>query len=168
MKIELVPLSAAFKAALIEHCNTVDRRYLSDRLPYPYTEADADWWLAETAKKEGTEGLFRMILADGRPVGQITLERGTGIGSRDAEIGYTLNTAYWSKGIMTEAAGFICREGFAAWDLLRISGRANAANIGSRRVMEKNGFRLEGILRQAFWKDGRVGDICLYGKLRDE
>ena len=69
---------------------------------------------------------------------------------------------------MTEAAGLICREGFAAWDLLRISGRVNAANIGSRRVLEKNGFQPEGILRQAFWKDGRVGDICLYGRLRNE
>jgi len=33
------------KADLIVLCNAVDRTYLSDRMPYPYTDADADWWL---------------------------------------------------------------------------------------------------------------------------
>ena len=31
-------------------CNAVDRTFLSDRLPYPYTEADADWWLRMLAE----------------------------------------------------------------------------------------------------------------------
>ena len=33
------------KADLIVLCNAVDRTFLSDRMPYPYTDADADWWL---------------------------------------------------------------------------------------------------------------------------
>ena len=168
MRIELRPLQPSDREALTALCSAVDRTYLSGRLPEPYTEADAERWLAETARKEGAEGLFRLILADGVPVGQVTVERKDDIGCRDAEIGYTLATAYWSRGIMTQAVGILCREAFTAWDILRISGRAHAENIASRRVMEKNGFVLEGTLHNAFFKDGRVGDICLYGLLRED
>ena len=101
------------------------------------------------------------------PVGQVTLVRGDDIRCRDAEIGCTLVTACWNRGIMTQAVGILCREGFEAWDILRISARVHAENLASRRVMEKNGFALEGVLRRAFWKDGRVGDICLYGLVRE-
>lgn len=45
LTITLHKWTSADKEALIALCNAVDRTFLSDRLPYPYTEADADWWL---------------------------------------------------------------------------------------------------------------------------
>ena len=47
------------RESLIVLCNAVDRTFLSDRLPYPYTEADADWWLGMVAENEGKEGAWR-------------------------------------------------------------------------------------------------------------
>ena len=45
MKIELKHWTPDLKQDLINICNSVDRTYLSNRLPYPYTEESADRWL---------------------------------------------------------------------------------------------------------------------------
>ena len=66
MIITLHTWTPADKPALMELCNAVDRTSLSDRLPYPYTEADADWWLGMVAENAGKEGVRRAIVVDWR------------------------------------------------------------------------------------------------------
>ena len=51
MAITLHIWTPADKKALMALCNAVDRTFLSDRLPNPYTEADADWWPGMRARK---------------------------------------------------------------------------------------------------------------------
>ena len=43
MKIELRPWTLEDKKDLAEICHNADRQFLSDRLPYPYTEDYAQW-----------------------------------------------------------------------------------------------------------------------------
>jgi ribosomal-protein-alanine N-acetyltransferase len=62
MQIELVKWSPARKQELIDICNRVDRSFLSDRLPYPYTEESADWWLGMVSEHDGKDGVFRAIV----------------------------------------------------------------------------------------------------------
>lgn len=69
---------------------------------------------------------------------------------------------------MTEAARQICRLAFEALDIIRITGLVYEPNIASRRVLEKNGFTLEGIMKNAVVKDGNVYDLCVYGKLTEK
>ena len=69
---------------------------------------------------------------------------------------------------MTEAVGRICAEAFATLDILRISARIYAPNIASRRVLEKNGFQQEGVMRRAVCKGEQVYDMHLFGRLREE
>ena len=64
MTITLHTWSTSDKPALMALCNAVDRTFLSDRLPYPYTEADADWWLGMVVENDGKEGIWRSIWAD--------------------------------------------------------------------------------------------------------
>ena len=59
MTITLHTWTPADKSALMALCNAVDRTFLSDRLPEPYTEADADWWLGMVTENEGKEGVWR-------------------------------------------------------------------------------------------------------------
>ena len=59
MKITLKPWTEDLKQDLIHICNTVNRTYLTNRLPDPYTEESADWWLNMVREKDGTEGLIR-------------------------------------------------------------------------------------------------------------
>jgi ribosomal-protein-alanine N-acetyltransferase len=166
MQIELVKWSPALKQELINICNKVDHSYLSERMPYPYTEESADWWLGMVSEHDGKDGVFRAIVVDGSFVGNISVEQKADVYRRDAEIGYLLLTEFWSQGIMTEAVRLICDTAFDELDILRITGLVYAPNIASQRVLEKNGFVQEGLQRNAVYKDGEVYDLCLYGKLK--
>ena len=67
---------------------------------------------------------------------------------------------------MTEAAGLICKEAWRLLDILWITGRVYEPNKASRRVLEKNGFELEGLLKQAVDKNGNIYNLCIYGKVK--
>lgn len=69
---------------------------------------------------------------------------------------------------MTKAVEEMCRTGFEAWDIVRIYAEPFAHNAGSRRVLEKAGFALEGVMRSGIWKNGRLRDYCMYALLRPE
>lgn len=165
-KIELRKWTVNDKESLMAICNAADRSYLSGRLPFPYTEADADWWLKMVEGHDGKDGIFRSVSVDGMIVGNISVEQKSDVYGKDAEIGYLLITEKWSQGIMTEAVGQICDIAFSSLDIIRITGLVYEPNSGSRRVLEKNGFLLEGILKNAVVKEGRVYDLCVYGKLK--
>ena len=60
MNILLRKWTLSDKDSLKALCNAVDRQYLSDRLPSPYTDSDAEWWLNMVTEAEGKTGLFRM------------------------------------------------------------------------------------------------------------
>ena len=118
-------------------------------------------------EKEGKEGVFRAILADGTVVGNISVERKQDVYRQDAEIGYFLLTERWSKGIMTEAVRKICQEAFEQLDIIRITGLGICSQYCFRRVLEKNGFELEGVLKNGVLKNGAVYDLCIYGKQKE-
>lgn len=166
MKIELKKWALEDKESLMKICNAVNRRYLANRLPFPYTEDDAEWWLNMVHEHDGVDGVFRAIAVDGKIVGNITVEQKEDVYGKDAELGYLLQTEEWSKGIMTEAARQICETAFAELDIIRITGLVYEPNISSRRVLEKNGFVLEGIMKNAVVKDETVYNLCVYGKLK--
>ena len=46
MKIELKKWETNDTKALAQICSETDRHFLSDRLPDPYTEADAEHWIS--------------------------------------------------------------------------------------------------------------------------
>ena len=118
------------------------------------------------AEHDGKDGLFRAILADGQLAGSISIEQKADVYRKDAEIGYLLLTEYWGKGIMTESVGRICEMAFSELDIIRITGLVYEPNAASRRVLEKNGFVREGLMRNAVYKNGNVYDLCVYGKLK--
>lgn len=166
MKIELKKWSFEDKESLIEICNAVDRKYLANRLPFPYTEDSADWWLNMVHEHEGKDGVFRAIVVDGKIRGNISVEQKEDVYGKDAELGYMLITKSWSKGIMTEAVNQICNIAFAELDIIRITGLVYEPNIASRRVLEKNGFILEGMMKNAVVKNDNIYNLCIYGKQR--
>ena len=84
-------------------CNSIDRSFLSDRIPYPYTDRDAEDWLSMVSELDGKEGIFRAIKHGGRIIGNISVEKKTDIYRLDGEIGYFLLDEYKGQGIMTEA-----------------------------------------------------------------
>ena len=57
------------------------------------------------------------------------------------EIGYCINREYWNRGYVTKACKAIIKFGFEYLGLEKIFIRHNIDNIGSKRVIEKCGFR---------------------------
>ena len=162
MTITLHKWTSADKEALMALCNAVDRTFLSDRLPNPYTEADADWWLGMVSENEGKEGVWRSIWADGELVGSISVERKDEGGKTIGEIGYMILTLWWSQGIGTEAVSQICEIAFRELELQQIIGQVFPENVASARVLEKNGFLVEGMMAGAIMKQGKVMDLIAY------
>ena len=140
---------------------------LRDRFPYPYVLSDAESYIRDCIAKEETQ-LCRAIVIDGEAVGSVGAFPQKDILRRSAELGDWLAKPFWGRGVMTVAVGEICREAFRRFDIVRIEAEINARNIGSRRVVEKNGFTLEGIQRQSVWKRGEILDSCIYSLLREE
>ena len=83
-----------------------------------------------------------------------------------AEIGYWLARPFWGQGIMTEVVRALCGFAFAEWKLVRITAHVFDFNAASARVLEKNGFSLEGLLRKHHRKAGRFLDSRLYALVR--
>lgn len=166
MEIELRSWDSSMAQDLMRICNEVDRTYLTNRIPYPYTEKDAQWYLSMIAEHDGVDGLWRAICVNGVVCGSISIEKKEDVYGRDCEIGYMLLGDYKSKGIMTEAARQMCDLTFEKLDVIRITGLADAPNTASRRVLEKNGFQLEGIMKNAVCKDGKIYGLAFYGKLK--
>lgn len=143
-------------------------RNLRDVFPHPYTLADARGFVDSCVAGDPAAQLCRAIVVDGRAAGSIGLFRGGDVYQKTAELGYWLAEDFWGKGIMTEAVRQICREGFSRWDIQRIYAEPFAYNTGSRRVLEKSGFTLEGVMRNSVCKRGAIYDSCMYALLAED
>ena len=141
---------------------------LRDVFPNPYTLSDAEGYVRACVEQEGRGQLCRAIVVDGSVAGSIGLFLGTDVYRKSAELGYWLGRPFWRRGIMTAAVKELCALGFAAWDIVRIHAEPYARNAGSRGVLEKAGFVLEGTLRKSVYKNGEVLDSCVYGILRED
>lgn len=141
---------------------------LRNTFPHPYSSEDAEWYVNDCISKEGKNQITRAIVADGRVVGSIGIFVKDDVYEKSAELGYWLSEDYWGQGIMTRAAEMICREAFAAFDIIRIFAEPFQHNTGSRRVLEKAGFTYEGTMRKGVYKNGAVYSYCMYSILREE
>ena len=59
--MELRHWTLSDKMELTNLCNAVDRHYLSDRLPNPYTKKDAEEWLKMVSENEAITGIYWAI-----------------------------------------------------------------------------------------------------------
>lgn len=141
---------------------------LRNAFPFPYTLADAEWYVNDCAAQGEERQLTRAIIIEGEAAGSIGVFRKDDVYEKSAELGYWLAEAHWGRGVMTEAVRRICREAFDRFDILRIYAEPFADNLGSRRVLEKAGFTCEGTMRSGVFKNGRVHSYCMYALLREE
>jgi RimJ/RimL family protein N-acetyltransferase len=80
---------------------------------------------------------------------------------RRADLGYVLRRDRWGRGYTTEAVGLLIRLGFEL-GAHRIEATCHPDNVASARVMEKNGMRFEGRLRQVQCVGEEWWDALLY------
>jgi len=151
--------------ALVRHA---DNRHvwltLRDQFPHPYTRADGEEWLAHVAQQHPVTS-FAIVVA-GEAGGGIGLAPQPDVHRRSAEVGYWLGETLWNRGIMTAAVRTFTEYAFDAHDLIRIFAGVFSTNPASMRVLEKVGYKREGILQKSVVKDGQVLDQVLYAVTR--
>jgi ribosomal-protein-alanine N-acetyltransferase len=85
------------------------------------------------------------------------------------DLGYSIARPYWRRGIATEALYALMQFGFERLGLHRINVDTRMDNIASVRLMQKLGFRHEGVRRECIRnEDGTYQNWGLFGMLEDE
>lgn len=101
------------------------------------------------------------------PSPSLSLTEHVDIYHRTAELGYWLSPSHWGKGHMSALVPAFVQWTWGTFGILvRLNAAVNEANVGSRRVLEKAGFVVEGRRRDAVCKEGRVGAEVMLGALR--
>ena len=154
-------------ASILEYANNEKiAAALRNAFPHPYTLEDAKAYIRACIEKEEDRQATRAILVNGHAAGSIGMFFGTDVYEKSTELGYWLGEPFWGQGIMSEAVIRMCRYVFAKYDIERIFAEPFAGNRASRRVLEKAGFTLEGVLRSSVYKNGMLQDSCMYALLR--
>lgn len=162
---ELVP---GDRLALVEVLKEKEIADWTLRIPFPYREADADWWIAhcqEETRRLGRALNWAIRDADGRLLGCAGFHPFEIGKTHRAELGYWLSKAYWGKGIGTNVVKRLTAIGFDELELERLEAPIFEGNDRSRRVLEKNGFALEGTLRHYYEKNGELKNGLLFAKV---
>lgn len=141
---------------------------LRNVFPNPYALENAVWYINDCIARAGGKQIDYAVVVDGRAAGGISVTVKDDVYEKSAELGYWLAEEYWRNGIMSRAVRQICKEAFAAFDIVRIFAEPFADNAGSRRVLEKAGFTYEGTMRNGVYKNGKIRSYCMYSVLREE
>jgi [ribosomal protein S5]-alanine N-acetyltransferase len=137
---------------------------LRDYFPHPYTRADANKWIRSHSSKRSST--HYAIIVNGELAGAISIIPKEDIYRKSAEIGYWIGEAYWRKGIATMAVEQVLRIFHDTHpDIIRIFAEVFAENIASMKVLQKNGFILESVRKNAVVKNGIVSDDTVWVKL---
>lgn len=87
---------------------------------------------------------------------------------RVVEVGYLLGRAHWGTGIAQEAVTRLIDQLFRTEGHRRVFADTDPDNAASRALLERLGFRFEGILRGEWETHLGVRDTALYGLLAEE
>lgn len=139
-----------------------------------------DWWPKTLAEGRGFVRFFKTGYREEQSIRWgITLKPydkviGT-VGFSDfdhfsrAELGYELSMEYWHQGIMSEALRAVIPFGFNEIEMHRIQASVFPANKASIKLLEKFGFKQEGLLRKySYIKHRDTWEDCLMMALLKE
>ena len=132
--------------------------------PHPYTEEHAEEWIARCREQQPPQDL--VIDVGGRLAGVCGIDLGKGVGRYTASVGYWLGRRHWNQGVATEVLGCFLEYIWETFDVERLQAEVFSWNPASARVLEKNGFALEGTRRKAIFKDGELIDEWMYTLFR--
>ncbi|MDD3303044.1 MAG: GNAT family protein [Candidatus Gracilibacteria bacterium] len=88
--------------------------------------------------------------------------------NKSVEIGYWLGKKYWGNGIIPECVEKMKEISFDVIGAEKVIITTIKENMNSRRVAEKSGFKLDGILRNDMYVKGAFFDKVVYSFLREE
>ncbi|WP_237059286.1 GNAT family N-acetyltransferase [Microbulbifer sediminum] len=130
------------------------------------TRADTEQFLESIVEGFLEGSLYQWGLdVEGQLVGTCTLaaiDRANGHG----EIGFALARAYRGQGIMARAVRALLEFAFGPLGMHRVEADVDPRNTASIRLLERQGFTREGLLRERYREEGGFQDALIYGLLR--
>jgi [ribosomal protein S5]-alanine N-acetyltransferase len=141
-------------------------RYLV-HMPYPYGTEDARRFINKSRrnfrlKKELNFAID--LIENGNLVGVISLQKIDKV-NKSCQIGYWIAKKYCNMGIATESINLVINYAFRVLRLHKVYANVLATNRASIRVLEKNGLKREGTLRDSIYKYDKFFDVVLYYRL---
>lgn len=118
------------KEAIVRGLSNLEVSRWTRRIPFPYSAADAEEWLALPFDGDGL--LKRAIALDGDLIGVIGIENG--------EIGYWIAEPHWGRGYATEAARAMTDHAFGTMGMDMLVASYQLGNAASRRILLGLGF----------------------------
>lgn len=171
-RLILRSLRGSDQESLIANINNIRVSKWLLLVPYPYMQKNAHWWInhaqQETKKQPRTDYNFGIELKQAK-----SIIGGIGITHVDsyqgtAEVGYWLGVRYHRKGYGTEALRAILDFAFKNLKLRRIESGVFVGNTPSRKLLERFGFKKEGLTKEGrrCRADGKIKDEYKYGLLK--
>lgn len=125
------------------------------------------YWARRACRNGNALPLF-LIRHDGTLLGAITLDNIRRGPAQSATIGYWIGQPFARQGYMREAIGALVSHAFTAMDLSRIEAACLPENLASRGVLERSGFKYEGVAQSYLQINGRWRNHVLYSNLRHD
>jgi len=126
--------------------------------------------MARTMRREARQGLTVpwVVTFGGQFVGQLTVGSIVWGSARSAQVGYWIDEAYAGRGITPTALAMAMDHCFFVIGLHRVEATIRPENHASRRVVEKLGFREEGLRRRSLHIDGAWRDHLCYAMTAED
>ena len=105
---------------------------------------------------------------DDQPVGQTSLLRIDWVGRMAIFYIGIADKENWSKGYGSESVELVMEYGFNTLNLNRIQLHVAVENKAALKIYQKQGFQIEGTLRQAMYHQGRFSDFYVMGILKED
>lgn len=126
------------------------------------------YWAQRAISGGSAMPLFLFDRASNSLVGAITLDNIRRGPSQAGTLGYWVGQSHARQGFMREAIEAVVHYAFTQMDLSRIEAACLPENTPSRGVLEKSGFKYEGVAQSYLQINGRWRTHVLYACLRSD
>ncbi|MBE1283216.1 MAG: GNAT family N-acetyltransferase [Rhodobacteraceae bacterium] len=126
------------------------------------------YWAQRSISGDSAVPLFLIRREDEMLVGAITLDNIRRGPAQAGTLGYWTGEPYARQGYMAEAIGAVVHHAFTKMDLSRIEAACLPENAASRGLLERSGFKYEGVAQSYLQIAGRWRTHVLYACLRSD
>jgi len=138
---------------------------VTDSFPFPYFEENAIEFVNQVNAQKPQQ-VFK-ITKKNNFIGFIAITPKKSIYRKTAELGYWIAEPFWGKGFATQAVKLILDYAFKTFpQIIKYYATVYHTNNASMRVLEKNGFIKEAILRKQVVKANEIKDLHYYSLFR--
>jgi len=126
------------------------------------------YWASRSVAAGTAMPLFLIRRSDNTLIGAITLDNIRRGPAQAGTLGYWIGQPYARQGYMREAIEAVVHHAFHRLDLSRVEAACLPENVASRGVLERCGFKYEGVAQSYLQIDGRWRTHVLYAALRPD